>query len=47
MTVVRALLQQRHNYYRWLLIVEVIALICLRPLQQAPQPPVSGKLSPL
>jgi hypothetical protein len=37
MTVVRALLQQRHNYYRWLLIVEVIALICLRPLQQAPQ----------
>ncbi|MBD1194639.1 hypothetical protein [Vulcanococcus sp. Clear-D1] len=37
MTVVRALLQQRHNYYRWLLIVEVIALISLRPLQQAPQ----------
>ncbi len=37
MTVVRALLQQRHNYYRWLLIVEVIALISLRPLQQTPQ----------
>ena len=37
MTVVRALLQQRHNYYRWLLIVEVIALISLRPLEHAPQ----------
>lgn len=37
MTVVRALLQQRHNYYRWLLIIEVIALISLRPLQQLPQ----------
>lgn len=37
MTVVNALLQQRHNYYRGLLVVEVIALLCLRPLQQAPQ----------
>ena len=37
MTVVNALLLQRHNYYRGLLIVEVIALLCLRPLQQAPQ----------
>ena len=37
MTVVNALLQQRHNFYRGLLIVEVIALLCLRPLQQVPQ----------
>lgn len=37
MTVVRALLLQRHNYYRWLLIVEVMALITLRLLEQAPQ----------
>ena len=37
MTAVTALLQQRHNYYRALLIVEVLALIGLRPLQQAPQ----------
>ena len=37
MTVVSALLRQRHNFYRVLLIVEVLALIGLRPLQQAPQ----------
>ena len=37
MTVTRELLLQRHNYYRWLLVVEVLALIGLRPLQQAPQ----------
>ena len=37
MTVVSALLRQRHNFYSVLLIVEVLALIGLRPLQQAPQ----------
>lgn len=37
MTVITALLKQRHSYYRNLLIVEVIALISLRALQQAPQ----------
>jgi hypothetical protein len=37
MTVTRELLLQRHNYYRWLLVVEVLALVGLRPLQQAPQ----------
>ena len=37
MTVLSALLQQRHNYYRALLIVEVLALIGLRALQDAPQ----------
>ena len=37
MTVLTALLKQRHTYYRNLLIVEVIALIGLRALQQAPQ----------
>jgi len=37
MTVLSALLQQRHNYYRSLLIVEVLALIGLRALQDAPQ----------
>ncbi|MFM2172909.1 MAG: hypothetical protein RLZZ54_836 [Cyanobacteriota bacterium] len=37
MTVIHALLRQRHRYYRNLLIVEVIALIGLRALQQAPQ----------
>ena len=37
MTVVSSLLRQRHNFYRVLLIVEVLALIGLRPLQQAPQ----------
>ena len=37
MSVTRELLTQRHNYYRWLLVVEVLALIGLRPLQQAPQ----------
>ena len=37
MTVITALLKQRHIYYRNLLIVEVIALISLRALQQAPQ----------
>lgn len=37
MTVVHALLSQRHNYYRALLTVEVIALIGLRALQQTPQ----------
>ena len=37
MTITRELLNQRHNYYRWLLVVEVLALIGLRPLQQAPQ----------
>jgi len=37
MTVIQALLRQRHRYYRNLLIVEVIALIGLRSLQQAPQ----------
>ena len=37
MSVTRELLLQRHNYYRWLLVVEVLALFGLRPLQQAPQ----------
>jgi len=37
MSVTRKLLRQRHNYYRWLLVVEVLALLGLRPLQQAPQ----------
>lgn len=37
MTVIHALLRQRHRYYRNLLIVELIALISLRALQQAPQ----------
>ena len=37
MTVITALLKQRHSYYRNLLIAEVIALISLRALQQAPQ----------
>ena len=37
MSATRELLLQRHNYYRWLLVVEVLALIGLRPLQQAPQ----------
>ena len=37
MSVTRELLIQRHSYYRWLLVVEVLALIGLRPLQQAPQ----------
>lgn len=37
MSVVQALLRQRHNYYRSLLIVEVLALVGLRALQQLPQ----------
>jgi voltage-gated potassium channel len=37
MGVVQALLKQRHNYYRGLLIVEVIALAGLRALQEVPQ----------
>lgn len=37
MSVVRALLKQRHNLYRGLLIVEVLALAGLRALQEAPQ----------
>ena len=37
MKVVHALLMQRHNYYRGLLIVEVLSLISLRALQHAPQ----------
>lgn len=31
------LLHQRHNYYRALLLIEVLVLISLRPLQQAPR----------
>lgn len=37
MSVVHTLLMQRHRFYRDLLIVEVLALISLRPLQHAPQ----------
>ncbi len=37
MTLVHSLLRQRHNYYRGLLIVEALALIFLRLLEQAPQ----------
>ncbi len=37
MTATSALLRQRHNYYRSLLVVQVVALLCLRPLQEAPQ----------
>jgi FtsH-binding integral membrane protein len=37
MSVVQALLKQRHSYYRALLIVEVVALAGLRALQEVPQ----------
>jgi len=37
MSVVRMLLKQRHNYYRGLLIVEVVALAGLRAMQEVPQ----------
>ena len=35
--LVNRLLQQRHNYYRALLVIEVLVLISLSPLQRAPQ----------
>ena len=37
MAVLSHLLQQRHAFYRWLLAVEVLALVGLRGLQQAPR----------
>ncbi|MBM5819125.1 MAG: hypothetical protein FJ070_03405 [Cyanobacteria bacterium K_DeepCast_150m_m2_101] len=37
MSVVRMLLKQRHNFYRGLLIVEVVALAGLRAMQEVPQ----------
>ena len=35
--LLRQLLQQRHNYYRALLVIEVLVLISLSTLQRAPQ----------
>jgi hypothetical protein len=37
MAELNRLLQQRHSLYRWLLAVEVIALVGLRGLQEAPR----------
>lgn len=36
MAVLTRLLQQRHNYYRSLLVIEVLVLISLSSLQQTP-----------
>lgn len=35
--LLKRLLQQRHHYYRALLVIEVLVLISLSPLQRAPQ----------